>query len=204
MAGTDNRSTITLKGSSEIVAEFFHYGINSILYQRGIFPPETFSRVQKYGLTILISTNEELKNYLSVILERIKNWINTKCVQKLVLVISALDSGEVLEKWNFNVEYEEGNDNEKSGKEKAISDIHKEIGAIIRQITASVTFLPLLDCACSFDLHVYTNHSTLTGDDWSDAPTSFISNSEQVRLRSFSTSVHRVETSVSYKTHIIT
>ena len=38
------------QGSTEIVTEFFGYSINSILYQRGIYPPESFSRVSKYGL----------------------------------------------------------------------------------------------------------------------------------------------------------
>lgn len=48
------------------------YGINSILYQRGIYPPETFTRVQKYGLTLLITTDPELKNYLNNVVEQMK------------------------------------------------------------------------------------------------------------------------------------
>ena len=36
------------------------YSINSILYQRGIYPPETFRRVSKYGLTMLVTSNDEL------------------------------------------------------------------------------------------------------------------------------------------------
>lgn len=30
------------------------YSINSILYQRGIYPPENFIQVKKYGLSILV------------------------------------------------------------------------------------------------------------------------------------------------------
>lgn len=48
------------------------YGINSILYQRGIYPPETFTRVQKYGLTLLVTTDPELKNYLNNVVEQMK------------------------------------------------------------------------------------------------------------------------------------
>jgi len=29
---------VTLKGSAMLVKEFFNYGVNSILYQRGIYP----------------------------------------------------------------------------------------------------------------------------------------------------------------------
>lgn len=48
------------------------YGINSILYQRGIYPPETFTRVQKYGLTLLVTTDPELANYLNNVTEQMK------------------------------------------------------------------------------------------------------------------------------------
>jgi len=51
---------------------FTVYGINSILYQRGIYPPETFTRVQKYGLTILVTADGELKKYLTNILADVK------------------------------------------------------------------------------------------------------------------------------------
>ena len=37
------KSQVTLKGSSQMVAEFFNYGINSILYQRGVYPPGMIS-----------------------------------------------------------------------------------------------------------------------------------------------------------------
>ena len=48
------------------------YSINSILYQRGIYPPETFEMVQKYGLTLLVTTNSELKTYLDDVMNHIK------------------------------------------------------------------------------------------------------------------------------------
>ena len=35
--------------------------------------------------------------------------------------------------------------------------IKQEIRDVIRQITASVTFLPLLDCVCSFDILIHTH-----------------------------------------------
>ena len=37
-------------------------------------------------------------------------------------------------------------------KQKTPKEVQQEIQAIIRQITASVTFLPLLEEACTFDL----------------------------------------------------
>ena len=43
------KSTITLKGSTAIVTEFFGYAVNSILYQRGIYPPRRSSGSRSTG-----------------------------------------------------------------------------------------------------------------------------------------------------------
>ena len=42
-------------------------------------------------------------------------------------------------------------------REERLWKIKSEIRDVIRQITASVTFLPLLDCLCSFDILIYTH-----------------------------------------------
>lgn len=34
---------LSLRGSSKLVTEFFEYSINTILFQRGVYPPEDFS-----------------------------------------------------------------------------------------------------------------------------------------------------------------
>ncbi len=88
-------------------------------------------------------------------------------MKKLVVVLTNVDTSEVLERWQFDVECEEettaeekensGSDNAKSKTaEKDVAKIKQEIRDVIRQITASVTFLPLLDCLCSFDVLIYT------------------------------------------------
>ena len=43
----------------------------SILYQRGIYPPESFMPVAKYGLSILVSADEGLKTYLVQVLRQV-------------------------------------------------------------------------------------------------------------------------------------
>lgn len=65
----------------------------------------------------------------------------------------------------------------------------QEIQAIIRQITASVTFLPLLNEPCCFDLLVYADKEATVPVTWEDSDPCFISNAELVKLRSFSTQV---------------
>ena len=69
--------------------------------------------------------------------------------------------------------------------------IKSEIRDVIRQITASVTFLPLLDCICSFDILIYTHKNVDVPETWGDSDACIIQNSEEVKLRSFSTGIHK-------------
>uniref|UniRef100_A0A3P9BPU7 MAD2 mitotic arrest deficient-like 1 (yeast) n=1 Tax=Maylandia zebra TaxID=106582 RepID=A0A3P9BPU7_9CICH len=151
---TSTLKGITLKGSAELVAEFFSFGINSILYQRGIYPPETFTRVTHYDLSLLLTTDPKLKSYLTNVVSQLKEWLFECTVQKLVLVITCLETNEVLERWQFDIECDKSAKESSAPREKSIKTIQHEIRSVIRQITATVTFLPLLETPCAFDLLV--------------------------------------------------
>ncbi|KAF3813226.1 hypothetical protein GH733_018826, partial [Mirounga leonina] len=113
------------------------FGINSILYQRGIYPSETFTRVQKYGLTLLVTTDPELIKYLNNVVEPPKDWLYKCSVQKLVVVISNIESGEVLERWQFDIECDKTAKDDSAPREKSQKAIQDEIRSVIRQITAT-------------------------------------------------------------------
>ena len=206
-SATATSNTISLKGSVDIVTEFFDYSVNSILYQRAIYPPETFSRSSKYGLMMMKTGDDELKSYIETIMSQLKDWLLGGRVRKLVLVIKGVDSKETLERWVFDCEATEETpgDGEKSPKksskrgDKSMKEIQGEIQAIMRQITASVTFLPLITEPCSFDLLIYADKDATVPMEWEDSDPCLITNSEVVQLRSFSTKVHKVDASVSYK-----
>lgn len=169
----DTRTIITLKGSVKIVSEFFFTAVNSILYQRGIYQPETFRREEKYGLTVLTTTESGLLTYLNQVMGQMEQWLLAGDVQKLVLVVAGIDSGETLERWQFNVKVDEdakrktvmaGNDENNphhinsvqpvvcetlsKTSQKSLKEIHGEIQAIIRQITASVSHLGRTEIRC--------------------------------------------------------
>mmetsp|Transcript_37885 Transcript_37885/g.55821 ORF Transcript_37885/g.55821 Transcript_37885/m.55821 type:complete len:229 (+) Transcript_37885:247-933(+) len=217
---TDSKTEITLKGSVAIVSEFFFTAINSILYQRGIYEPETFKRESKYGLTVLTTTDNGLLTYLNQIMGQMNTWLIDGDVQRLVVVVTGIDSGETLERWQFNVSVDQNANNSGGSKDendannskvhkeaaagsketkKSLREIHNEIQAIIRQITASVTFLPLLNEPCSFDLLVYTNKEAVVPKKWEESDPRYIMNSQEVKLRSFTTTVHKVDSMVTYK-----
>lgn len=210
MAATKQGSLnkITLKGSAAIVSEFFYYGINSILYQRGIYPAEMFTREKKYGLTILVCTDEKIKEYLDEnVCPQLTEWLEQGVVNRLVVVIKDVKTNEPLERWQFEIDCDKSitTDNGcKKQKTKDIAEINKEICAVIRQITATVTFLPLLETACAFDILFYTNSDVENISPKLQESSAFlITDSEEVKLRSFSTSVHKVDGAVSYKFNAI-
>ena len=127
------------------------------------------------------------------------DWLLHETVQKLVLVITSQETGETLERWVFDLQAE-ANLGPEERVDKPDKEIQAEIAAIQRQITASVTFLPLNDEPCAFDLLVYTNEDVDVPKAWEESDPKLIVNSDEVRLRSFTTKVHKVDASVSYRT----
>lgn len=219
-SATASSSAISIKGSTKIVTEFFDFSVNTILYQRNIYPAEDFKMVKKYGLNMLVSTDDSLQAYLKKIMAQLNAWLLAGKVSRLVLAIISKETREVVERWQFDVSLESqaqageapseeaGKENEPveqaqqqpPKKEKTEKEIHQEIQAIIRQITASVTFLPVIEEKCSFNILVYTGTDTQVPIQWQDSNAHLISgNAEQVKLRSFSTSVHKVDSLVAYR-----
>ena len=198
MSRQATQNAITLKGSTEIVAEFFGYSINSILYMRGVYPASEFEHKQKYGLTMMVSADSGLTSYLGGVLKQLAEWLAAGNVQKLVVVIAGQDSGETLERWVFDVQTDKSIGPDQA-VEKPQKEITSEIQAIIRQITASVTFLPLLEEPCTFDLLVYTDADVDVPKAWEESDPKYIASSDEVKLRSFTTKVHKGDTMGSYK-----
>ncbi|KAH8694186.1 DNA-binding protein [Talaromyces proteolyticus] len=230
---------LSLKGSSKLVSEFFEYSINSILYfhtarnedrrpmlilssyQRGVYPAEDFSPVKKYGLNMLVTSDDQVKAYIKKIMSQLNKWMIGGKISKLVVVITSKETGENVERWQFDVQLHSksaskssrtaaaAKDKENAAAaaaadtgvtvEKTEQEIQQEIQAIFRQITASVTFLPVLDGNCTFNVLVYADADSEVPVEWGDSDAREITNGEKVQLRSFSTNNHRVDTLVSYR-----
>ncbi|KAJ5651808.1 Mitotic spindle checkpoint component mad2 [Penicillium longicatenatum] len=211
---------LVIKGSAKLVAEFFEYSINSILFQRAVYPPDDFITVKKYGLNMLVSADDQVKAYIKKIMSQLNRWMAGGKISKLVVVITDRDTGEHVERWQFDVEvFGKSSKSKSAGKsgdkenaapsdasaqasepvEKTEKEIQDEIQAIFRQITASVTFLPVLDGDCTFNVLVYADADSDVPVEWGDSDAKEIKNAEKVQLRSFSTNNHRVGTMVSYR-----
>src|SRR5690606_13410075 len=129
-------------------------------------------------------------------------------ISRLVVVITSKDTGEDIERWEFGVAVVHKDKEQRARekelgllreKEKTEKEIQDEIQSLCRQITASVTFLPMLDGRCTFNVLVYADGDAEVPVEWGDSDAREISDAEKVALRSWGTSSHKVETAVSYR-----
>jgi len=76
----------------------------SILYQRGVYPPESFQQKKQYGLSLTVTSDDKLASYLATVLEHLERWLSAGALRRLVLVIAGSPEGDVLERWTFDVQ----------------------------------------------------------------------------------------------------
>ena len=87
----------------------------------------------------------------------------TSPITRLVLAIKSTETEETLERWQFDIHTDDHAENGASGsaapvpaagagkgkkKEKTEKEVQGEIREIMKQITSSVTFLPILEDPC--------------------------------------------------------
>ncbi|KAI8068001.1 DNA-binding protein [Gongronella butleri] len=188
--------SIEIEGAADIVVQFFECSLHSILYQRGVYPPEDFHVVKKFGINVLKSLDDDVNNYLDEILNQLNTWLKTNTLNKFVLVIKSKDTQEIVERWQFDIKAIPPGD----AIAHDMSKCTKEIQAILRQITASVSFLPTLEEECTFNVLVYANKDVVVPPTWGDSGPSFIpGGGEHVKLKSLTTSKHSIEPFVAYQ-----
>lgn len=204
---------------------FTGYGINTILYQRGVYPPETFKADEKFGVVLLMSQDEKVQTFLNAIFSQMQSMItkflklsililiiifrflvwlenDKQWIKKIAMVISNVQTKEPLERWEFNLEYdaiETGGSGDSIVSNKPLKRVQAEIRDVLKQIISTISILPLLDCLCSFDIHIYTTDDCTVPEKWGNTKGAEIQNAQRVQLRSFDTGIHKMDTYVSYK-----
>ncbi|KAL6946698.1 Mitotic spindle checkpoint component mad2 [Hanseniaspora osmophila] len=217
--------SISLKGSTRSITEFFDYSINSILYQRAVYPPEDFHVVKKYDLNLMVTHDEELKLYIRKILLQVHRWLLGGKCNRLVLCIVKKTTGDVVEKWEFLVEpttvpnndsQMQVNGNTIAPETVSIEETQKQIRALIRQITASVTFLPELssynteedinsdedddeETLYTFNVLAYTQADAKVPLEWGDSDSKEVVNGESVKFKDVHTTDYKVGAQVTYR-----
>jgi mitotic spindle assembly checkpoint protein MAD2 len=185
-----------------MVTEFFGYAVQAILYSRALYPDTSFAQEQKYGLSLMITTEESVKSFIDNILKQLHLWLLQKQANKLILAVKDVETDEVIETWRFDVD----SASEREEEEVDIVKIRQGIQNLMRQIISSVAFLPIPDgdVRRSFDLLVYTSKDVETPPLWCETGPQLVThkNREEVRLPGFSTGIHKVDAAVAYKVEL--
>lgn len=152
-----------------------------------------------------MSKDEKICTFLENVLRQAEEWMSMNMLDRISLIVTNVHSKETLECWDFKVQPEveeaaENTDpNAPAASTKDMKRIQQEIGSVMRQISATVSYLPLLDCICSFDILIHTLKECDVPEKWNETEAVFIQNAQAVQLRSFTTGLHKVDTVVNYK-----
>lgn len=100
----ENLHFFRLLGTRELRTELDHGADRALSsFQRGVYPAEDFSAIKKYGLNMLVSADDQVKAYIKKIMSQLDKWMGGGKISKLVIVITNKDTGEHVERWEFNV-----------------------------------------------------------------------------------------------------
>ncbi|EHL03286.1 putative Mitotic spindle checkpoint component mad2 [Glarea lozoyensis 74030] len=117
---------------------------------------------------MLVSSDDQVKAYIKKIMSQLDKWMVGGKISKLVVVITSKDTGETVERWQFDVQIFSRPSKKKSfsktpasenavppaedvAPEKTEAEIQSEIQSIFRQITASEVYV-ILCVGCQKDM----------------------------------------------------
>ncbi|KAL5214832.1 hypothetical protein ABZP36_003984 [Zizania latifolia] len=145
---------------------------------------EFFDRRRRCGLTMLLTQDEGVKTFIANINSQLSEWLEAGKLQRIVLVVMSKATSETdPEVIDMGV----------------IKEIMREIQVIMRQVASCITYLPCLDEPCIFDVLAYTDTDVAVPFTWVESDAKLIDNPQMVKLHSFDTKIHKVDTLVSYK-----
>jgi hypothetical protein len=109
--------------------------------ERGVYPPEDFRMVKKYGLNMLVTSDESLEKYLKTIITQlscefqepgarsergflfrlltrvflfVSAWLLQRRVSRLVLALISKETRETLERWQFDITLDRDEENKEN------------------------------------------------------------------------------------------
>ncbi|XP_041780779.1 mitotic spindle assembly checkpoint protein MAD2A [Anopheles merus] len=204
---TSQDHCITLQGSAAIIHEYLKYSSHSIIFQRGIYPASDFLPIEYNGVPMMVSRDSRIKEYIDLIMEQVHDLIMKRMITKVTMCIVTVESKEVVERWDFNIQPTyDGEQGEEPAVPKALKKIQSEIRDVMRQIVATISFLPCLDQRCTFDIMLHTvgevfeaNPTMIKQFREEDIASIEIEGAQSIALKQFSTGLQTVDTKVVYR-----
>jgi mitotic spindle assembly checkpoint protein MAD2B len=89
---------------AEVLLGFLEAAIHTVLYARGVYPPELFELRKQYNVPVRMARHPVLRDYIASLLtaDQLGHWLQRGLVDQLVLAILAPD-GQPLERFVFEL-----------------------------------------------------------------------------------------------------
>lgn len=189
---------ITLRGSVQIVCEFFKYAVYSIFFQRGVFSDKQFTTVEKYNVQLKHLENPECVEYIEKTLAQCADWMEQGKVKKFVVCLIDVQTNKPVEQWEFNVQTDP-TATVKSVSNKSAAEIRNEIRLLMMQILTSNSILPALKGCVTFEILTHIDKDADSPDNWEETAENKIENECVFKLREFSTKLHKIDGAVRFQ-----
>jgi hypothetical protein len=194
----DGVATLTVPQSAQLTMEALVFSLCAILRARRVL--REFSPIQKFGTEVYEPKDA---GYLTDLASRAWELLEAGSLQSLTLVIFEEESGNVLERWNFVVQFAEPH----SIDGKVSFDLHKQntfqasVRHLLRQLTTAAEAMEPLpekfeSTTVVWDVlfHLLPHVERVDGIEACDS-FPLVAESETLTFRPFSTDIHRISAS---------
>jgi len=140
-----------------VVLKFLEAAVHSILFIRGIYPPELFSRVRMYDVPIRKSRSSLLNNYIRNVLGNIRGSLEKGVIERIAVQINN-KNGDPIEKFVFELELVDCSPIE---DDRVVLSLQSAFKSFFLKINLCETQLPPTPKDCTFVIVVYTSSTHL-------------------------------------------
>uniref|UniRef100_A0A5S6QAK4 HORMA domain-containing protein n=1 Tax=Trichuris muris TaxID=70415 RepID=A0A5S6QAK4_TRIMR len=135
------------------VGNLLYFAINTITYQRQLYPADVFTRVVKFGLPLMVNASDTFNDFIQRAIRTTKERLANSQIQKVSLVICSIPLNATVERWEFVIS--------PTNEVKMRGDWKKQVQRIFRSISAVACFMKPLPpfCECDIEFCIPTGSS---------------------------------------------
>ncbi|GAU99021.1 hypothetical protein RvY_10082 [Ramazzottius varieornatus] len=173
--------------------------IHYILMKRQVYPRDKFQDIQKSGMNMVLLSDTFPSEYITKMLRAARDYLDRGELDRVVLCIIGIASGEVMERWQFSVDRSEV-PKESTENPEVVNQVYNETAQFIKQI--GVSFMPPLDCYCSFKILLYVAKAASQPDEnWENSHPHYVDEKMEASLdlRPVNVPHHKLQAVVVYK-----
>ena len=101
----DDGTQLTYNETIDALCGFLKTAVHTILCHRQVYPANVFTRRQRYRVPVWSSRHPGLNAYIDDVLSAVKVQVKRNLVKSVHLVINSVNSGDILERYRFDVDF---------------------------------------------------------------------------------------------------